>query len=132
MKSLMSLQCIDFSHYLGEIGFVPKSYLELIIRRESRHLQNDFMGQPLLQQGMSFTSVDYMPSNSDYHPLQSIPEGVTVNFREPIHNNGNVNKKNHIRYCKALYDFGAKNSSELSFRAGDIIKVLRTKTPSGT
>ena len=86
------------------------------------------MGQPLLQHELSFTSVDYMTSNSDYHPLESIPEGVTINFRDPMQN---VPKKNHIRYCKALYDFGGKNSSELTFKAGDVIKVLRTKTPSG-
>ena len=83
---------------------------------------------PQVQHGLSFTSVDYINSNSDYHPLESIPEGVTVNFRDPVQAN---NKRNQIRYCKALYDFDGKNSSELTFRAGDVIKVLRTKTASG-
>lgn len=111
---------------------MPKSYLELLIRKEGRLPQNtavnDFMGQPLLPLGLSFSSVDYISPNTDYHPLQSIPEGVTINFTDP---GQGVPKKNHIRFCKALYDFGGKNSSELSFSAGDIIKVLRTKTPSG-
>ena len=30
-----------------------------------------------------------------------------------------------------MYDFEASSNSELSFKEGDIVKVLRTKTPSG-
>ena len=53
---------------------------------------------------------------------------LQVCFKEPSQNGP---KKNHIKYCKALYDFDGKNSSELSFKAGDVIKVVRTKTPRG-
>ena len=70
--------------------------------------------------------MDYL-SSVDYHHLQSIPEGVTINFRDP----GPGHKKNQIKFCKALYDFTGKTSSELSFRAGDVIQVMRTKTPAG-
>ena len=68
----------------GEVGFVPKSYLELIMRKEGRHPPNsggDFMGQPLGQHGLSFSSVDYIAPGPEYHPLESIPEGVTVHFK---------------------------------------------------
>ena len=87
------------------------------------------MGAPLVQHGLSFSSVDYIAPSSEYHPLESIPEGVTVHFRDPIQNS--VPRKNHIKFCKALYDFDGKTGSELSFKAGDIIKVVRTKTPRG-
>ena len=68
----------------GEVGFVPKSYLELIMRKEGRLPPNsggDFMGQPLGQHGLSFSSVDYIAPGPEYHPLESIPEGVTVHFK---------------------------------------------------
>ena len=130
---LNGLVGIDYRLLLGEIGFVPKSYLELIMRKEGRQFQNttanNFMGAPLVQHGLSFSSVDYIAPSSEYHPLESIPEGVTVHFRDPILNT--TSKKNHIKFCKALYDFDGKTGSELSFKAGDIIKVVRTKTPRG-
>ena len=63
---------------------MPKSYLELIMRKEGRLPPNsggDFMGQPLGQHGLSFSSVDYIAPGPEYHPLESIPEGVTVHFK---------------------------------------------------
>ena len=39
------------------------------------------MGQPLGQHGLSFSSVDYIAPGPEYHPLESIPEGVTVHFK---------------------------------------------------
>ena len=119
-------------NYKGDVGFVPKSYLELVLGKERSHTEretNQFMGQPLLQPGLSFSSVDY-PSSADYHHLQSIPEGVTINFRDPGPGSG-LQKKNQIKFCKALYDFSGKTSAELSFKAGDVIQVMRTKTPAG-
>ena len=76
------------------------------------------MGQPLLQQGFSFSSVDYSSTYIKFHPLESIPEGVTINFREPTSPPSDVkqNHKNHIRFCQALYDFEASSSSELNFK----------------
>ena len=116
-------------NYKGDEGFVPKSYLELLLGKD----RETFMGQPILQPAPSFSSVDYLSnlsnlSCSDYNHLQSIPEGVTVNFREP---SPGQQRRNQIKFCKALYDFSGKTSTELSFRAGDIIRVVRTKTPAG-
>ena len=121
-------------NYKGEVGYVPRSYLEIIGMKDQKNNQSsDYMGQPLLQQGFSFSSVDYSSTSIEFHPLESIPEGVTINFREPTSPPSNVkqNHKNHIRFCKALYDFDTSSNSELSFKEGDIVKVLRTKTPSG-
>ena len=116
-------------NYKGEVGYVPRSYLEIIGGKDQKSNQsNDYMGQPLLQQGFSFSSVDYSSTSVEFHPLESIPEGLTINFREPI---STTKQKNHIKFCKALYDFDASSYSELSFKEGDIIKVVRTKTPSG-
>ena len=115
-------------NYKGDEGFVPKSYLELLLGKErERGYSETFLGQPLVQPAPSFSSVDYL-SCSDYNHLQSIPEGVTINFREP---SPGQQRRNQIKYCKALYDFSGKTSTELSFRAGDIIRVVRTKTPAG-
>ena len=115
-------------NYKGDEGFVPRSYLELLLGKDSdRVFTETFMGQPILQPAPSFSSVDYL-SCSDYNHLQSIPEGVTINFREP---SPGQQRRNQIKYCKALYDFSGKTSTELSFRAGDIIRVVRTKTPAG-
>ena len=115
-------------NYKGDEGFVPKSYLELLLGKDrDRGYTETFMGQPMLQPAPSFSSVDYL-SCSDYSHLQSIPEGVTINFREP---SPGQQRRNQIKYCKALYDFSGKTSTELSFRAGDIIRVVRTKTPAG-
>ena len=122
---------VKAKNYKGEVGYVPRSYLEIIGTKDRRSNQcNDFMGQPLLQQGFSFSSVDYSSTSIEFHPLESIPEGVSVNFREPP-SHSNTKQKSHIRFCKALYDFEASNNSELSFKKGDIINVIRTKTPSG-
>ena len=115
-------------NYKGDEGFVPRSYLELLLGKDSERVFTEtFMGQPILQPAPSFSSVDYL-SCSDYNHLQSIPEGVTINFREP---SPGQQRRNQIKYCKALYDFSGKTSTELSFRAGDIIRVVRTKTPAG-
>ena len=53
------------------------------------------------------------------------------NFREPTSPPSTVKQKNHIRFCKALCDFEASSKSDFTFKEGDIVKVLRTKTPSG-
>ena len=78
--TLCVLAIIDLI-YLGEIGFVPKSYLELLIRKEGRpqlNNANDFMGQPLLPLGLSFSSVDYITPTNDFQPLESIPEVTEI------------------------------------------------------
>ena len=105
-------------NYKGEVGYVPRSYLEIIGMKDQKNSQNnDYMGQPLLQQGFSFSSVDYSSTSIEFHPLESIPEGVTINFREPtLQNTSNPKQKNHVRFCKALYDFEASTNSELSFK----------------
>ena len=119
-------------NYKGEVGYVPRSYLEIIGGKDNKDVQsNDYMGRPFLEQGFSFSSVDYSSTSVDFHPLESIPEGVTISFREAAPPTANTKQKNHIRFCKALYDFDASNNVELSFKEGDVIKVLRTKTPSG-
>ena len=87
------------------------------------------MGDPLFQQGFSFSSVDYSSTSIDFHPLEPIPEGVTVHFPQSPPDPPKVPRQ--IKYCRALYDFDASNKAELTFKEHDIIKVLKTKTPSG-
>ena len=36
-----------------------------------------------------------------------------------------------LHACRALYDFDGSSPGELSLREGELIKVLRTKTPAG-
>ena len=112
---------------------MPRSYLEiegLVGGVEGRQPESQgFMGAPLLQQGFSFSSVDYSSTSIDFHPLEPIPEGVTVHFPQSPPDQPKVPRQ--IKYCRALYDFEASNKAELSFKEHDIIKVLKTKTPSG-
>ena len=65
-----------------KVGYVPRSYLEIEgLGGEGRQNNSQvFMGTPLLQQGFSFSSVDYSSTSIDFHPLEPIPEGVTVHF----------------------------------------------------
>ena len=65
-----------------KVGYVPRSYLEIEgLGSEGRQNNSQvFMGTPLLQQGFSFSSVDYSSTSIDFHPLEPIPEGVTVHF----------------------------------------------------
>jgi len=119
-------------NYKGEVGYVPRSYLEIegLVGGEVRPAEpQGFMGAPLLQQGFSFSSVDYSSTSIDFHPLEPIPEGVTVHFPQSPPDQPKVARQ--IKYCRALYDFDASNKAELSFKEHDIIKVLKTKTPSG-
>ena len=129
---------------------MPRSYLEIdgllssevwqfasfTLENESQNIevrppesQQGFMGAPVLQQGFSFSSVDYSSTSIDFHPLEPIPEGVTVHFPQSPPDQPKVPRQ--IKYCRALYDFDASNKAELSFKEHDIIKVLKTKTPSG-
>ena len=115
-----------------QVGYVPRSYLEIegLVGGEVRQAEpQGFMGAPLLQQGFSFSSVDYSSTSIDFHPLEPIPEGVTVHFPQSPPDQPKVARQ--IKYCRALYDFDASNKAELSFKEHDIIKVLKTKTPSG-
>ena len=66
----------------SKVGYVPRSYLEIEgLSSEGRQNNSQvFMGAPLLQQGFSFSSVDYSSTSIDFHPLEPIPEGVTVHF----------------------------------------------------
>ena len=68
-------------NYKGEVGYVPGSYLEVQggLGARRNHGQ-DFMGAPLMQQGFSFSSVDYSSTSIDFHPLEPIPEGVALHF----------------------------------------------------
>ena len=66
-----------------QVGYVPRSYLEIegLVGGDGRQAESQgFMGAPLLQQGFSFSSVDYSSTSIDFHPLEPIPEGVTVHF----------------------------------------------------
>ena len=112
---------------------MPRSYLEIEgLGGEGRQNNSQvFMGTPLLQQGFSFSSVDYSSTSIDFHPLEPIPEGVTVHFPVPQSPPDAPKVARQIKYCRALYDFDASNKGELSFKEHEIIKVVRTKTPSG-
>ena len=112
---------------------MPRSYLEIEgLSGEGRQNNSQvFMGTPLLQQGFSFSSVDYSSTSIDFHPLEPIPEGVTVHFPVPQSPPDAPKVARQIKYCRALYDFDASNKGELSFKEHEIIKVVRTKTPSG-
>ena len=54
MTQILYCGLVLISLLLGKVGFVPKSYLELITRKEGRQFQNNFMGAPLVQPGPSF------------------------------------------------------------------------------
>ena len=60
-------------------GEVPRSYLGIIGTKDQKNNQSaDYTGQPLLQQGFSFSSVDYSSNSLEFHLLESIPEGVSL------------------------------------------------------
>lgn len=59
-------------NYKGELGYVPRSYLEVGAgpgRPGSQDCYSD-SAPPAL----SFSSVDYTPPTLEFHPLESIPE----------------------------------------------------------